>query len=150
VGALKSLLGAISSVVSAVAGVIGWPALIAAAVAAGVVVVVKYWDQISAFIKTAYKWIVDTFTKLWNTIKGPLQNLWSYAQSWLQPVFDVFVNVFTAIKNAVASIWNSLIGILKTPLNWIIGAVNTVISGLNKIHFSIPEWVPGLGGKALV
>ena len=148
VGALQSLWGVVSGVVSAIAGVIGWPALVAAAVAAGVAVVVKYWDQISAFIKTAYKWIVDTFTSLWNTIKGPLQNLWNDVRGWLQPVFDVFVNVFTAIKNAVASIWNSLIGILKTPLNWIIGAVNTVISGLNKIRFSIPSWVPGLGGKS--
>lgn len=147
-GALSSLWGVLSGVISAVASVVGWPVLVAAAVAAGVAVVVKYWDQISAFIKTAYKWIVDTFMKLWNTIKGPLQNLWNDVQSWLQPVFDVFVNVFTDIKNAVANIWDGLITVLKTPLNWIIDAINTVIGGLNKIRFSIPSWVPGLGGKS--
>jgi len=145
---LSSLWGIISGVASAIAGVIGWPALVAIAIAAGVVLVVKYWKQISTFFSTAYKWIVDTFTSLWNTIKGPLENLWNSVKNWLQPVFDVFVNVFTGIKDAVANIWNGLIDILKTPLNWIIGAVNTVISGLNKIHFSIPEWVPGLGGKS--
>lgn len=147
VGALQSLWGVVSGVVSAIAGVIGWPALVAAAVAAGVVLVVKYWKQISTFFSTAYKWIVDTFTRLWNTIKGPLQNLWNDVQGWLQPVFDVFVNVFTDIKNAVANIWDGLITVLKTPINWIIDAVNTVIKGLNKIHFTIPKWVPGIGGK---
>lgn len=148
VGALSSLWGIVKVVAGAIAGVIGWPALVVAAVAAGVVVVVKYWDQISTFLTSAYKWIVDTFMKLWNAITGPLQNLWNDVKSWLQPVFDVFVNIFTSIKDTIANIWEGLVDILKTPINWIIDAINTVIGGLNKIHFSIPSWVPGIGGKS--
>jgi len=149
VGALQSLWGIISGVASAIAGVIGWPALAVAAIAVGVALVVKYWDQIYAFLKTAHKWIVDKLTSVGLTLNTFLKTAYKWiVDNWLQPVFDAFVNVFTDIKNAVKSIWDGLVDVLKTPLNWIIDAVNTVIRGLNKIHFSIPSWVPGIGGKS--
>ena len=38
-------------------------------------------------------------------------------------------------------------GLAKAPLNAVISLVNSAIDGLNKLHISIPEWVPGFGGK---
>ena len=34
-------------------------------------------------------------------------------------------------------------------MNGIIGAINWVIGGINKISFDVPDWVPGIGGKRL-
>lgn len=38
-------------------------------------------------------------------------------------------------------------GVLKVPINAVIGLVNKAISGINKISVDIPEGVPGVGGK---
>lgn len=44
-------------------------------------------------------------------------------------------------------IFDSLWSIAKAPLNLIIRGINSLIRGANKIHFDVPDWVPGLGGK---
>ena len=35
----------------------------------------------------------------------------------------------------------------KTPINWIIGKLNSFIDGINKIQ--VPDWVPEVGGKGI-
>ena len=64
------------------------------------------------------------------------------------------------MKTSIVNIWDSLWSNLKDTINAIIGGVekmaNGVINGingmiraLNRISFSIPDWVPGrLGGKS--
>lgn len=59
----------------------------------------------------------------------------SWAQAW-QGIKDIFSNVF-----------NSLAGIVKAPINAVIAIVNGVISAINGIGFTIPDWVPVLGGQ---
>ena len=44
--------------------------------------------------------------------------------------------------------FDALWGIVKVPLNLIIDGINWVIGGLNKISFSLPSWIPGVGGKS--
>ena len=64
------------------------------------------------------------------------------------------------IKKIFKGVWNALVGIVKTPVNLIIDiinglikgittGINTVIKGINSIRFSIPGWVPGIGGKSV-
>ena len=48
------------------------------------------------------------------------------------------------VKSIFSNIASGLGNIFKTPINFIIGAINTFIRGLNKIK--IPDWVPGVGG----
>lgn len=59
----------------------------------------------------------------------------SWAQAW-QGIKDIFSNVFS-----------SLAGIVKAPINAVIAIVNGVISAINGIGFTIPDWVPVLGGQ---
>ena len=35
----------------------------------------------------------------------------------------------------------------KAPINFLIGGINALIKGINKIKFDVPDWVPGIGGK---
>ena len=50
------------------------------------------------------------------------------------------VNIVKAPINLVIGIINAFIAAIETALNW-------VISGINKISFKVPDWVPGIGGK---
>ena len=69
---------------------------------------------------------------------------------------DFLTGVFTAdwekawegIKEIFRGIWNTIVGGLEAAVNLIIKGINWLIDQLNKIHFEIPDWVPGIGGKS--
>lgn len=67
--------------------------------------------------------------------------------------------MWTGIKNVFKGIWDMLPDFMKEPVRAIIGSVNKmieaiqgginfVIRGLNKLHFDIPDWVPGIGDES--
>ena len=70
-------------------------------------------------------------------------------------IIDFLIGVFTGdwskawggVKDIFGGIWESLKGLMKAPINWIIDGINSFIKGLNKIQ--IPDWVPVVGGKGL-
>ena len=68
-----------------------------------------------------------------NFITGVFTGNWQKA--W-QGVQDIFGGIF-----------NGLVALAKAPLNLVIGAINGVIKGLNKVK--LPDWVPGIGGKGV-
>lgn len=37
---------------------------------------------------------------------------------------------------------------VKTPLNVVIGIIDSAIAGINKLGLKIPKWVPFIGGKS--
>jgi len=50
-------------------------------------------------------------------------------------------------RNIMNNLWNSIKTGATTAVNIAIGAINRLISGLNRIK--IPSWVPGIGGKGV-
>jgi len=65
----------------------------------------------------------------------------------LAGIIDFVVGVFTGDWEKA---WDGLVGALKGIVNGIIniieGIVNVIIDGLNAISFTVPDWVPGIGG----
>lgn len=51
------------------------------------------------------------------------------------------------VKDIFAGIFSSLGSVLKAPLNGVIGLVNGAINRINGISFTVPDWVPVLGGR---
>lgn len=68
------------------------------------------------------------FTVLWRNCEG-FRNFW--------------ITLWEGIKTGARSGANGLISLL----NGVIGALNVLINGANKIKFDVPDWVPGIGGK---
>lgn len=52
------------------------------------------------------------------------------------------------IRKVFVSAWNAIVIMFESAVNLIIKGVNWLIDQLNKIHFELPEWVPGVGGKS--
>lgn len=53
------------------------------------------------------------------------------------------------IKNIFKGAWNGIVSLLEGAVNLIIKGLNWLISQMNKISFTVPSWVPGVGGKSL-
>lgn len=73
----------------------------------------------------------------------------------LNGLIDFVTGVFTGnwsqawegVKNIFGGAFQALSGLVKTPMNAVIGLINGAVSGINNLGLTIPKWVPGLGGK---
>lgn len=90
----------------------------------------KNWDTICEYLKIA-----------WEGVK----NFFSAAVDWLSGVFSGF---WEGLKSGFKTVFEALPGLLKTPINAVISLINGAIDAINKIGFTIPDWVPGMGGKS--
>lgn len=100
------------------------------------------------------------------TLVGGLADILSGIITIFKGIIEFITGVFTSdwkkawngVKTIFKGIWDTFAGIIKTPINaaiviinraieGIVKGINSVISALNRISVTIPDWVPGLGGK---
>lgn len=141
----------------------------------------EFWEMVMALWKNVLSplidWLINTlgpafesvFKGVWNVIQPIIANIGEAVGG----VVDIFggvikflTGVFTGdwkkawegIKSIFKGIWDTFAGIVKVPINLIIGLINGminavekglnwIIDGINKISFNVPDWVPGIGGK---
>lgn len=56
-------------------------------------------------------------------------------------------SAWQGVKNIFKGAWNGIVSLLEGAVNLIIDGINWMISQLNKVSFSVPDWVPAIGGK---
>ncbi len=114
---------------------------------------------VNAFIDTFGPAISDVLSGIVETVGyvlGVFADVANEIINALKGVIDFVAGVFTGdwerawdgIKQIFASTWNGIITALEGAVNLIIHGINWLISQLNKVHFSIPDWVPGVGGNS--
>jgi phage-related protein len=120
--------------------------------------------------------VFNDFKTLLGILLPILKDLWTFIMTYLAPVLlDVLTVAFKgvsiaanivvdAIKIVVALLkglvtvakdvgigikdaFSFIVNGVKGYINGIIALVNVVIDMIDKIHFKLPDWVPGLGGK---
>ena len=90
-----------------------------------------WWQSISAAVQN----VKAIFTNIIDFVKNVFSGNWS--EAWTN-ITNIFGNVFGMIVN-----------LAKAPINGVISAINWVLGKINSISVTIPEWVPGVGGKTL-
>ena len=136
--------------------------------------VTEIWENIKqAFvnaweaIKAAWDAASPYFTEIWNAIKsifepvveflsGIFSQAWESVKQIFDGVIDFVTGVFTGdwekawdgVKSIFTGIWNGIISALEGAVNLIIKGINWLISQLNKVSFTLPDWVPLIGGKS--
>lgn len=153
------------------AGIAGWPLVIAAVILS----IGLFGDQIQDVLQRVDDFLQNVFATDFTKIFGPVlgeslngffatvKNVWDAVKQILDGIINFIRGVFTGdwqrawdgVKGIFAGIFSGLGAIAKAPLNAIIslvngviGGLNTLIRGLNQVQFSVPSWVPGLGGKS--
>lgn len=116
----------------------------------------------SGKIKGAIRMVKSVFVISFDVIKGVLSNFVTAASDILQGLFtaldgviEFITGVFTSdwskawngVKKIFKGIFESFVGLAKTPINAVIGIINGVISGINNLGFTIPDWIPKIGGE---
>lgn len=114
-------------------------------------------DFIMPALQSAFKSLADFITSSFKEAFADVKKIFENYVDIFKNIIDFVKNVFagdweSAWKNIVDSfkkIWDNLKTIVKAPINFIIKAINTLIDGINKISFDVPDWVPVIGGKTL-
>ena len=124
----KEALMALGIAIAAVGAIIlGAPAVVAAIVA-GIV----------AAVATLVVWLKQN----WSAIVADCQ--------WLgQKISQIFTGIWTGIVAGAKSIINGLLGWMEGFINGIIAGFNLLKSAINSLSFTIPSWVPGIGGASV-
>lgn len=124
---------------------------IAALIAAGVLLY-KHWDTVKAqasAIWNGIKSVIDTVVKAIqagiNTTIGKIQNSWNNTWTSIKnTTSQIFNDMWAAIKSTI----NAILSGVESMANGVVRAINKMVDALNNLHFDIPDWVPGLGGKS--
>lgn len=119
IGILQALMPILKLVANILSAVLG----------AAIKVVIGYWNTIIGAVNSAI-----------NTFKGIITYLQGFVGTWN--------GIWTSVSGAVSAAFSGLVGVVKGPINTIIGMVNGVINKINEAGFTIPEWVPVVGGKS--
>ena len=169
-GGLSSIFGAVTSFVAANPIV-----LIIAAIVALVALIATKGDEIQALLQKLDDWLQGVFARDWTEVFGPVlggilngffanvKAVWDSIKQTFDGIIDFIRGVFTGdwqrawegVKEIFGGVFKGLTALAKAPVNGIIALLNGAINGINKmidalnsLHFSIPDWVPLLGGKS--
>lgn len=74
----------------------------------------------------------------WDTVKAKAFELWAGIQS-----------AFGGIGEWFGGLWEGVKSTFKSFINFIIGGLNKIPQALNTLNFTVPEWVPGIGGQSM-
>lgn len=169
---------AMSAAVKFLTSPMGMTLGIITAVAAALVLLYKNWDTVKAWLVNFGNTVNQIWTNFSNMVgnaiaaigeKFPL--LGAYLQGWwesiqaavdnvkaiFQNIIDFISNVFSAnwsaawqnIVNIFGNLFGMIVNLAKAPINGVISAINWVLSKINSISVTIPDWVPLVGGKTL-
>jgi TP901 family phage tail tape measure protein len=87
--------------------------------------------------------IGDAFNTMGDTAKTICDNIGGFFSDMGETVEGVWNGMWEVIKSVI----NTIIGGINGMIAGIEGGLNAVIGALNTLHWEIPSWVPGLGGK---
>lgn len=120
---------------------------------------IEFVEKIASYLKETFgpvveeifnfagEFIVGTFDTIGVTI-DELLTMFEGIISFLSGVFKTdWESVWNGCKEFVGTAFSGLADMVKVPINAVISIVNGAISKINSIHFTVPEWVPGIGGK---
>lgn len=120
----------------------------------------EIWAKINTAVTTAIAAISSRFPALGAVLSG----LWKSVQDVWGNIKAIFSNIIGFIDNVFSGNWSAawgnvvsifgnefgaLANIAKAPINAVISVINMALSKINEMKISIPDWVPGVGGKTL-
>lgn len=120
----------------------------------------KFGPPISKVISGLIKFIGDFLGEIIDVVSNIIDALKGVVQFVTGVFTGDWEKAWEGIKKIFKGVWDALVGIVKTPINLIIdiinglisgivSGVNTVIKAINSINFSVPDWVPGIGGRSI-
>ena len=124
----------------------------------------EVWGNIKAGVSEAVANLVSAFQSNFPLLSAYLSGWWESVSAAWENVKAIFANIIDFVQNVFAGNWSAawdnivaifgnvfgmIVNLAKAPINGVISAINWVLEKINSISVTIPDWVPGVGGKTL-
>lgn len=113
-------------------------------------IVGKLSNAFGVVLTAAIGGLVGYLSNVINMVLSVLDGLMTAIHGIIEFIIGVFTGdwerAWNGVKEIVSGVAGAIGGIMKGSINGIISSINGFLGGLNGIK--IPDWVPGLGGKA--
>lgn len=119
---------------------IGLVVLAIAGLVAAIVIAYQHSETFRDIVKGAFEKVKEVVGDVMDFFKGALD--------LAKGALDGFGSAAKSVSGLVGDYFKLMASIIKLEINAVISVVNLAIRELNKIHVSIPSWVPGVGGKS--
>jgi len=110
------------------------------------------WDNIKRVAEDAWESVSDFLQSAWRSIQRIAEDTWDGIYRSIGRILDrirgVFRDVWDDVRRTVERVWDGMVSGIRGSVNRIIDAMNGMIRGLNRIRFSVPDWVPIIGGSS--
>ena len=140
-----------------------WDKITAWAVSMGAKVS-QVWANIQTWVSNAVSGLVTAFQNTFPVLSAYLSGWWQSVSAAWENVKAIFTNIVDFVQNVFSGNWSAawdnvvaifgnvfgmIVNLAKAPINGVISAINWVLSKINSISVTIPDWVPGVGGQTL-
>lgn len=124
----------------------------------------EIWGNVKAWVTNAVTGLVSVFQNTFPVLSAYLTGWWQSISAAIENVKAIFQNIIDFVKNVFSGNWSAawqnivnifgnvfgmIVNLAKAPINGVISAINWVLSKINSISVTIPDWVPGVGGQTL-
>ena len=110
------------------------------------------WERVSPILESLRQRFSDTFLQVGQVVaaaaSGILQALYGVSEYLTGAFTGDWKRSWEGLKTYFATLVNGLIWLLNGLLSRLGSALNSVISAANRLKFTVPDWVPGLGGAS--
>lgn len=133
--------------------------------------VMGIWQQVQPLLQAMGNMVTmvgtalaPVLSNLANTVLAGLKTAFVALSPYIQSVIGILTNLIEFVTNVFSGNWSAawqnivnifgnvfgmIVNLAKVPINAVISAINWVLSKINSISVTIPDWVPGVGGKTL-
>ena len=102
------------------------------------------FDAVWGAIKYVFNWAKDNWPLLLAIITGPFGMAIAFVIKFKDDIMDVFSLIYNGIKATMGFVADVISAPFKAAFRAVAGLWNNTIG---KLSFSVPSWVPGIGGK---
>ncbi len=124
-----------------------WPLLLAILTGPfglAVLTISRNWDSIKGFASSAKDAIVNTLSTVANIISAPFKEGARLATDAWNGLIRLIQGAWNAINNALSGVAN----VIKYPFEQAINGIKSLWNNtIGRFSFTVPSWVPGIGGK---
>lgn len=165
---LQPMISSISTAIGCLTSPVGLVILAIGTLIAIIVLCIRHWQDIKDFavgccdsIKDAwnaagdyFRGVGDRISEAWMAVTDRVKENAATAVNGIKDVFGPVKDWFekyvtTPLTNGFRACINGVIGFFEGLANKGVDAVNVLVNALNSLHFTVPKWVPGIGGSVV-
>jgi len=108
--------------------------------------VISFAQDLWGRLQSGWNTMVSATSQAWENIKSAASQAWGFLRDGWERLKTGLEGLWKGMISKAGEIWEGLVSIVRGILNRVIALANSVISALNSIRITVPEWIPGIGG----